>query len=98
MVILNVTYHIKQGKRDAFMDAIRALGVQEASKNEDGCLAYDYYYAADEVDIVFLNEIWQDEASLLAHTKAPHFGKLGGLKAEFVQSVSIAKFAANKLQ
>lgn len=97
MIILNVTYRIKQGKRGEFMDAIKALGVQEASKNESGCLVYDYYYAADDSNIVFLNEMWQDEASLIAHTNTPHFGKLGGLKAEFVQSVSITKFEANKL-
>lgn len=97
MIILNVTYHIKQGKRGAFMDAIKALGVQEASKNENGCLIYDYYYAADDENIVFLNEMWQDEASLLAHTSAPHFGRLAELKADFVQSVSITKFAADKL-
>lgn len=97
MIILNVIYRIKQGKRDAFMSAIADLCVQEASLAEHGCLAYDYYFAANDANIVFLNEKWQDEASLLAHTRTSHFIKLGELKTEFVQSVNIAKYEGKEI-
>ena len=43
MIVLNVTYKTKPGMREAFLEAIRAEGIDEASRAEAGNLKYDYY-------------------------------------------------------
>lgn len=97
MLILNITYYIKEGKRDAFMSAIKELGIYEASISEKGCAAYDYYYPTTGSNTVFLNEIWEDEDCQLAHTRTGHFATLQELKKEYVQSVNINKYNAKRL-
>ena len=43
MIVLNVTYKCRPGMREAFLEAIRAEGIDEASRAEAGNLKYDYY-------------------------------------------------------
>jgi len=92
MVILNVTYKCKPGKREEFLGAVKAEGIDAASRNESGNIRYDYFAAADHPDCLFLLEHWQDEDAFKAHTEEPHFKRLGEIKAEFVQETEIGKY------
>ena len=60
MIVLNVHYKCKPGKREAFLHAIRAEGLDAASRAEAGNLQYDYYLSADGSDNLLLVEKWQD--------------------------------------
>ena len=43
MVVLNVIYKCKPGMREAFLEAIKAEGLDVACRNEEGNIKYDYY-------------------------------------------------------
>jgi len=62
MIVLNVTYKCKPGMREAFLDAIKAEGLDAASRSEEGNSKYDFYFAADNPDELFLVEYWRDAA------------------------------------
>lgn len=94
MIVLNVIYSCKSGQRAAFLDAIKAEGLDDASRNEGGNSKYDYYEAIHDPDELLLVEHWQDEEALKAHFEEAHFKRLGELKDEFVSNTSIAKFEA----
>ena len=92
MIVLNVTYKCRPGMREAFLEAIRAEGLDEASRAEAGNLKYDYYLPFGGGDELLLVEKWQDADALAAHGKQPHFLRLGALKAEYVNETVIEKF------
>lgn len=92
MIVLNVTYKTKPGMREAFLEAIRAEGIDEASRAEAGNLKYDYYLPFGGGDELLLVEKWQDADALAAHGRQPHFLRLGALKAEYVNETAIEKF------
>lgn len=92
MIVLNVTYKCRPGMREAFLEAIRAEGIDEASRAEAGNLKYDYYLPFGGGDELLLVEKWQDADALAAHGKQPHFLRLGALKAEYVNETVIEKF------
>ena len=54
MLTWNVTYHCKPGKRDAFYQAITELGVRANSRSEDGNVKYDYFFDAQDPDVLLL--------------------------------------------
>lgn len=54
MLTWNVTYHCKSGKRDAFYQAITELGVRANSRSEDGNVKYDYFFDAQDPDVLLL--------------------------------------------
>ena len=92
MIVLNVTYKCRPGMREALLEAIRAEGIDEASRAEAGNLKYDYYLPFGGGDELLLVEKWQDADALAAHGRQPHFLRLGALKAEYVNETVIEKF------
>ncbi len=92
MIVLNVTYKCKPGMREAFLEAIRAEGLDAASRAEAGNSKYDYYFAADEPDVLLLVEHWRDEEAVRLHNAEPHFRRLGEVKAAFVEETILERF------
>ena len=92
MLTWNVTYHTKPGQRQAFYDAVTALGVLEASIHEEGNLKYDYFFDAQDADALLLVETWTTPELQQAHCRTETFAKLQALKAQFCDNVTIDKF------
>ena len=92
MIVLNVTYHCKPGKRDAFLEAVSSEAIDLASRAENGNFKYDYYRSVDQEDDLLLIEKWADEATLALHRSQPHFFMLGDLKEEYVEGTDIEQF------
>jgi hypothetical protein len=55
-VKLHVTYTAKPGCREAFVRNVVTKGVLTAVRAEAGCLGYDYYFSAQDEDVVLLVE------------------------------------------
>lgn len=94
MVVLNVTYKCKAGMREKFLEAIKAEGLDAASRAEAGNIKYEYYFADADPDVLFLLEHWQDEEAVKLHNEEPHFKRLGELKAEYVDKVILDRYKA----
>ena len=94
MIVLNVLYHCKPGMREAFLDAIKAEGLDEACRAEEGNICYSYYMAADEPDDMLLLERWKDAEALAEHGQFAHFKRIGELKDGYVIETQISKYEA----
>lgn len=92
MIILNVTYKCKPGMREKFVEAIKAEGIDAASRAEAGNFKYDYYMSVDNSDELLLVEKWQDAEVLAVHGKQEHFARLGQIKAEYVEDTVIERY------
>ncbi len=79
-----VTYTFKnKDTRNAFYEEVKANGVAEASRNEEGCIRYEYYYHADCDNKIFLWEQWESRDAQALHMKTPHFAVLTGIKEKY---------------
>lgn len=85
MLVVQVTYFIKVGKRQDFLDAVVRDDVMGACRREDGCLRYDYFLQADRDDVVLLVERWRDREAQKAHTGQPHMALIRAAKEAFVE-------------
>ena len=92
MLTWNVTYHCKPGQREAFYQALCALGVRANSLQEEGNRTYDYFFAAEAPDDLLLVESWTTPELQQAHCQTEIFAKLQALKAQFCENVEIDKF------
>ena len=97
MMILHVTYTMKPGAREAFIRAIEEAGIDVATRAEEGCVQYDFFYAAQKADTVLLVEQWENADVLKTHTTMPHYKQLGALKEQYVLSTAIEKFAGERV-
>ena len=92
MLTWNVSYHVKDGRRDAFYQAICERGVRANSYQEEGCMKYDYYFSAEDQNELLLVETWTESALQEAHCATEMFARLQALKGEYVAQVNIDKF------
>ena len=61
MLLIQVTYTMRPGQRDAFVRKIRESGILDAIRGEEGCLGYSYYLPEEEDGTLLLIEKWSSE-------------------------------------
>ena len=68
------------------------LGIRENSIREAGNRKYDYFFDAQDPDVLLLVESWDSPELQQLHCQTERFAHLQALKAELCQSVTIDKF------
>lgn len=80
-----------------FVDELRPViaTLAEATRAEEGCLAYDAY-ESQAAPVVFVTvETWRDQADLDAHLQTPHIAAaLGALDGKAAGDVAIRPLAS----
>lgn len=90
--VLNVIYTVKEGKRDKFYKKVKKAGIIEASRQEKGCLRYDYYFPAEDKNQILLIEIWENQSAQDAHKEKEHYKALQVIKEKYVEGVRFEEY------
>lgn len=90
-LILYVRYHAKPGGREAFVRQMVEEGILTLIRNEPGCLAYDYYFSAQDENELLLIERWQSAEHQRVHMQQPHMARLRAIKEQYVDSTTLGK-------
>ncbi|MDN5517484.1 MAG: antibiotic biosynthesis monooxygenase [Pseudomonas sp.] len=72
MYVLLLRTQLKPGSFEAFMDAMQ-VNAAASVRDEPGCLTFDVMRDRSDVDLVWLYEVYVDEAAFEAHTQTAHF-------------------------
>ena len=94
MLYLNVFYHTKEEKREAFLEKIKELGIDEKVRAEKGCVKYDYYFSDADENELLLVELWETKEDQQIHVQQEHMKILMSFKDEFVKSTELKAFEA----
>lgn len=94
MVVMNVTYKCRPNMREAYLERLKAEGIQEASRADEGNIRYDYFRSVDNADELFLLEQWENAEVLKKHGEQPHLAKLMGFKSEYVIETVFERYEA----
>ena len=68
----NIMMTTKAGQRDALISQVKGL-IEATLKNDAGNIDYDYFNSLTRTDKTMLLDIWENQAALDGHLKAPHF-------------------------
>ena len=86
MLTLYVKYTAKPGCRESYVrDIVSTI------RAEDGCLRYDYYFSAQEENVVLLIEQWESEEHQRIHMHQPHMTRLRELKGQYIDDTQMGK-------
>ena len=89
MLLIQVTYTMRPGQRDAFVRKIRETGILDAIRGEEGCLGYSYYLPEEEDGTLLLVEKWTDAQAQKAHLETPHMKQMAAFKPEYVADTKL---------
>ncbi|WP_130862161.1 putative quinol monooxygenase [Bacilliculturomica massiliensis] len=91
MIVVHVTYKMKPGTKEQYIKEVQDAKIDQCGRKDPGNIVYDNYYSAFRDDEVILYEMWEDEASLLAHQTTPHNIALQDIKKKYVLETSIKR-------
>lgn len=79
-----VTYVLKDKEtREAFYREVKNCGAAEKSRQEEGCIRYEFYYHADEDNKMFLWEQWESREAQAIHLKTSHYAEFSEIKNRY---------------
>ena len=88
---LYVVYHAKPGGRELFVRTLVEQGVLTAIRSEPGCVAYDYYFSAQDENEVLLIERWESAAHQRVHMEQPHMARLREIKDKYIAATKLGR-------
>ena len=91
-VILHVTFTCKPGMAQDLVRALKDSGLQQAVREEAGCIQYDYTISCEVPDTVVLLECWRDADALTVHSNQPRMKELNRVAGQFTTNVVIQRF------
>ena len=89
MLLIQVTYTMRPGQRDAFVRKIRESGILDAIRGEEGCLGSSYYLPEEEDGTLLLIEKWTGAPAQKAHLETPHMKQMAAFKPEYVADTKL---------
>ena len=92
MYTIYVKFDCFEGKREAFVEAVKREGILAAILAEDGCIRYDYYFSEADKNELLLIEAWETKKHQEVHIEQPHMAKLRSLKGEYIESTTLGEF------
>ena len=54
MYTIYVVFKCIEGKREEYIEKLKAEGIVDAVRAEDGCIRYDYYFSEKDPDEILL--------------------------------------------
>ena len=92
--LVEVHYHVRNGRRGEFYDRLIGEGIAGASRAEEGNEKYDYYLSPTDPDELILFEVWSSPEAVNAHMESAHYKKLAELKKEYVIETTFTRYEA----
>ena len=92
MYKIYVLFKCVPDKREAYVEALKAEGLVDAVRKEEGCIRYDYYFSEKDPDEIILIEVWESQKHQEIHLKQPHMQRMFELKPDFVLSSQLGEF------
>lgn len=75
MIVLVATYHVKPGKGDEVVEALRRMAALVRA-HEPGCKLYQVNRATEDPNRFLLYEQYVDQAAFDEHRQTPHFKEI----------------------
>ena len=90
-LMLYVRYQAKPGCREKFVRQLVEEGILTLIRQEDGCLAYDYYFSAQDENELLLIERWQSAEHQRVHMQQPHMARLLAMKVTYIAQTHLGR-------
>ena len=92
MYNIYVQFKCFEGKREAFVEAVKREGILDAILAEDGCIRYDYYFSESDKNLLLLIEAWETQRHQQIHIGQPHMARLREMKGDYIISTTLGEF------
>ncbi|MBQ6845808.1 MAG: antibiotic biosynthesis monooxygenase [Oscillospiraceae bacterium] len=87
-----VIFDCFEGKREAFVEKVKAEGLVDAIRAEDGCIRYDFYFSEKDKNQILLIEEWESKEKQQIHVNQPHMANFREIKKDYIGNTTLGEF------
>ena len=92
MFVITAEFRLKPDMLDAFMP-LMLIQAEKSLADEPGCLVFDVCIEQNDADdIIFLYEVYRDEAAFNFHMETPHYLAFTETISDLVADKSVRRF------
>ena len=89
---VNIYYTGTDGNARKFAEEMKASGLVERIRAEQGNLRYEYFLPMDDSETVLLIDAWENEEALDFHHKSPMMSEIAALREKYHLKMRVQKF------
>lgn len=92
MIIYINKYKIKPGTTEAMLEELNASGAEKLFRKQPGNVIFNFSIPAEEEDVLYLTDVWEDQASCDAHLTCEAMPLWHAVKDKYVIDKEIRHF------
>ncbi len=93
---INIYYTGENGNAKKFAEEMKASGLVERIRAEEGNLRYEYFLPMDDPETVLLIDAWESEEALGFHHKSPQMQEIAALREKYHLKMRVQRFIEGK--
>ncbi len=93
---INIYYTGTDGSARKFVEEMKASGLVDRIRAEEGNLRYEYFLPMDDPETVLLIDAWENEEALDFHHKSPMMSEIAALREKYHLKMRVQKFTEKK--
>lgn len=94
-IAVNIYYSGEHGNARKFAEEMESSGTAAAIRSEAGNLKYEYFFPADNPEIVLLIDIWKDQAAIDVHHASPMMQKISALREKYNLHMKVERYISD---
>ena len=91
-LIINIYYTGKNGNARKFAEEMKASGIVDRVRNEEGNERYEYFFPMEDEETVMLIDKWKNQEALDIHHKSEMMKKIADLRNKYELRMKVEKF------
>lgn len=91
-ITVNIYYTGKNGAARTFAEEMKASGIVDAIRAEDGNLRYEYFFPIDDPETVLLIDSWRNQAALDLHHASSMMAQIASLREKYDLHMRVERY------
>jgi len=94
-IAVNIYYSGENGNARKFAEEMEKSGTAAAIRSEAGNLKYEYFFPADNPEIVLLIDIWKNQEDIDIHHASPMMKKIAALREKYNLHMKVERYISD---
>lgn len=94
-ITVNLYYKGTNGNAKKFMEEMEKSGTAAAIRAEKGNLRYDYFFPANDPEMVLLIDSWENQKAIDVHHASPMMDTLAELREKYDLHMTVERYVSD---
>lgn len=95
-VTVNIYYSGRNGNARRFAGEMESSGTADLIRAETGNLRYEYFFPANDAEMVLLIDSWEDQEAINAHHASPMMDTIAAMREKYDLHMKVERYVSDE--